>query len=113
MTATEIRNVTGITDDALLNAACECERKEELAEEIAAAIVKAHGYDRGLYNNQVFKFDKVSEVLARYGFKYIGSNEDEESHWFYNKNTNDDIYIYPKEWFPNQGNFRFLNFHLF
>ena len=70
MNYNEIRNVTGIYDDDELNAACECERKELLAERIANKIVSSHGFCKGLYNGDVFKFDKVKKVLRDFGFKY-------------------------------------------
>lgn len=112
MTYTQIRNITGINDDAELNAACECERRDEMAERIAEAIVKSHGYYRGLYNGDVFKFDKVCEVLAEFGFKYIKADEDDECHFFFNKETNDDIHIWPVTFYPKQGDMRFENFLL-
>ncbi len=110
MTATQIRNVTGITDDAMLNAACETERKEDLGSEIAAAIVKAHGYDRGLYNGRVFDFGVVTDTLAKYGFKYAGADDDKECHYF--KRKTDEIVIYPTCYYPELGKFRFENFLL-
>ena len=112
MTATQIRNVTGITDDAMLNAACECERKDELAEKIANEIIKSHGYDRGLYNGNVFDFDKVKHIVEPYGFKYKGADDEHESHVFANRDTGDELEIFPETWFPMQGKFRFANFLL-
>ena len=110
MTATEIRNVTGITDDAMLNAACETERKEDLGSEIAAKIVKAHGYDRGLYNGHVFDFGVVTDILAKCWFVYAGADNDNECHYF--KSKTDEIVIYPTCYYPKLGKFRFKNFLL-
>ena len=113
MTSTEIRNTLGIYDDDMLNAACECERKDELADKIAHAIVNAHGYDRGLYNGHVFKFDKVRKVLKDFGFEYCWSDDEREEHRFMNHDTKDEISIFPKTYYPNQCDMRFSNFLLF
>lgn len=113
MTATEIRNITGIYDDDMLNAACECERKDDLAEKIAHDIVKAHGYDRGLYNNQIFTFAKVCEVLGKYGFSCVTPTEDDmesEIHRFLNEETDDEITIVPVIYYSKLDKFRFANF---
>lgn len=112
MKQTEIRNVLGVYDDPLLNAACECERKDELAENIAHTIVKSHGYNRGLYNGDVFNFQKVCKVLKEFGFSYVRCFEKEKSHFFKNHKTGDKIYIYPVFFYPELGNFRFDNFHV-
>lgn len=112
MTYNEIRNVTGIYDDDELNAACECERKELLAERIANKIVRFHGFCKGLYNGDVFRFSWVKEVLEDFGFKYERSDDETECHYFINKETGDEISIYPITYYPNQDAFRFLNFHL-
>lgn len=110
MTYTEIRNITGVRDDDMLNAACECERKDDLAEKIAHDIVKAHGYDRGLYNLQVFDFGKVREILANYGFVYTCANDEDETHIFTHKDTLDEITIVPVLYYPKLDKFRFANF---
>ena len=112
MNYTEIRNITGIYDDDVLNAACECERKELLSERIANKIVRFHGFRNGLYNGNVFRFPWVKEILEDFGFKYEKSDDDEECHYFENKKSGDEICIYPVTYFPNQDAFRFLNFHL-
>lgn len=115
MTATEIRNITGIYDDDMLNAACECERKDDLAGKIAEEIVKVHGYDRGLYNNQIFTFAKVCEVMEKYGFSYVTPTEDDiesEIHRFLNEKTYDEITIIPVIYYSKLDKFRFSNFLL-
>ena len=109
----EIRNILGIYDDDLLNAACECERKEDLAEKIANKIVKFHGFHKGLYNGDVFKFGYVKEILEDFGFKYEKSDDDLECHYFKNKDNGYEISIYPVTYYPNQDAFRFLNFLLY
>lgn len=112
MTAIQIKNVTGITDDALLNAACECERKYELAEKIASEIIKSHGYNRGLYNGNVFDFDRVKRIVESFGFEYKGADEERESHVFANTDASDELTIFPVTWYPLQSKFRFANFLL-
>ena len=113
MKPTEIRNILSIYDDDMLNAACECERKDDLADEIANEIVKAHGYNKGLYNGHVFKFALVEKILGKFGFKYVWSEDESEEHWFFNMETKDEISIFPKTYYPNQGNFQFGNFLLY
>ena len=112
MNYNEIRNVTGIYDDDELNAACECERKELLAERIANKIVSSHGFCKGLYNGDVFKFDKVKKVLRDFGFKYENPDDENECHVFWNKETGDEICIYPVTYYPSQDAFKFWNFIL-
>ena len=113
MTYNEIRNVTGIMDDPTLNAACESERKEILAEEIAAKIISYRGFNKGLYNGDVFRFPYVKEVLKNFGFEYVESDDETESHHFANKETGSEIYICPKTYYRKQDAFRFRNFLLF
>ena len=111
MTYNEIRNITGIRDDDALNAACECERKDDLAEKIAHDIVTAHGYDRGLYNGHVFSFAKVCEVMKKYSFVYITPDADDvenEIHRFWNEETDDEITIVPVHYYPKLDKFKFL-----
>lgn len=113
MTYTEIRNITGVRDDDMLNAACECERKDDLAGKIAEEIVKVHGYERGLYNNQIFTFAKVCAVMEKYGFVYVTPDEDDrenEIHRFWNEETDDEITIVPVIYYPKLDKFRFANF---
>ena len=112
MTNKEIRNVTGIYDDDVLNAACECERKELLAERIANKIVKAHGFCEGLYNGDEFSFDKVMEVLRDFGFEYENPDDESECHVFFNEKSGDEILVYPVIYYPCQGEFRFWNCQL-
>lgn len=113
MTYNEIRNVTGIYDDDELNAACECERKEVLAERIASNIVKVHGFSKGLYNGDVFSFERVRKILGSFGFAYKRANDERECHEFANKKSGDVICIFPTTYYHCQGNMRFENFHLF
>lgn len=113
MTYNEIRNITGIRDNDMLNAACESERKENLAAIIADEIVAAHGYTRGLYNKHIFTFSKVCAVMEKYGFSYVTPDEDDrekEIHRFWNEETDDEITIVPVLYHPKLDKFRFANF---
>lgn len=110
---TEIRNILGIEDDDTLNAACECERKDDLEEKIVKEIIKAHGYEGGnIYSGRIFKFEKVREILESFGFKYVWADDESEEHWFFNEETNDEVSIFPETYYPVLGNFRFANFLL-
>lgn len=108
--ATEIRNVLGIYDNDLLNAAVECERKEDLSTQIVRKIKSFHGVEK--FYGVILKFAYVKEVLEDFGFKYDKSDEDAECHLFSNKITGDVVEIYPDIWYPCQGTMRFQNFIL-
>ncbi len=111
MKATEIRNILGIYDDDMLNAACESERKDELADEIVKKILKFHGKEK--FYKDVFNFSWVKEVLESFGFVYFFSDEENEEHRFINNVTKDEISIYPVTFYPNQGAMRFKNFLIY
>lgn len=110
MKATEIRNTLGIYDDDMLNVACDTERKEDLQDEITKAICDFHGVSK-LYGTTL-QFGKVKEVLESFGFTYVCADEKNESHCFFNKETGDDIDIYPVMWYPQQDAMRIQIFLL-
>lgn len=114
MKATQIKNLTGIKDDEILNAACECERKDDLADEIARKITKSHGFE-SLYRNNVFSFAKVCAILSEYGFTHVIPDDYDcelEQHRFVNETNGDTIYLFPVNFYPNLNKFRFANFLL-
>ena len=104
-TYTQIRNVTGIEDDDELNAAVECERREALEDKIIGE------FFGGLRNPNVFVFDKVCAALAdKFGFKYVGHDDDREEHMF--SNGEDVLHLFPKIYYPQQGSFRLRNAYI-
>ena len=107
LSATEVRNILSIYDDDELNAACLAERLENLQDEIAKKICEAHGVSK-LYG-PLFKFEKVKEILKDFGFKYAWADEKEESHFFFNHETGDEIDLYPTIWYPKQGEMHIQN----
>jgi hypothetical protein len=107
LSATEERNILSIYDDDELNAACLAERLENLQDEIAKKICEAHGVSK-LYG-PLFKFEKVKEILKDFGFKYAWADEKEESHFFFNHETGDEIDLYPTIWYPKQGEMHIQN----
>ena len=87
LTNNQIRNITGITDDDELNTAC----MEEDADNLASNIVKDLRDEYGFYNiydkNVVLDFNVVKDLLEqKYGMKYLGFDENSESHSFANDN---------------------------
>ena len=110
-TATELRNMLGVEDDDELNTAVETEEDEEMTGNIANTIARTFGY-KGIYDrNAVFNFYKVWDILKRvYGFEYHGFDEEAESHIF--NNGKYELEIYPKQFYPRQGDFQFQNMHI-
>lgn len=82
---TQIRNMTGITDDDELNAACDTERKEELMSKVWRAIDRLDSDRQGRYPINV-NFNKLCDVLGRnFGFRYDSSDIDNNSYIFVNE----------------------------
>lgn len=96
---TQLRNILGITDNDEWNAAAETERKEDLASEIWRAIAKLAG---GNPREKSFKFSDMANMLkAQFGFKYVGSNDEQEYHEF--SNGEDTLTICPDWFYTKQG----------
>ena len=108
MRATEIRNVLSIYDNDELNIACLAEKKEDLQDELIGQLCDVHGVSK-LYG-ATLKFSLTQEVLENFGFKYLRSDEDAESHQFFNKDSGEEIKIYPLTWYPKQDAMRVFNF---
>lgn len=107
----KIRNITGITDDDELNTAC----MEEDADNLASNIVKDLRNEYGFYNiydkNVVLDFNVVKDLLEqKYGMKYLGFDEDTESHSFANDNFI--VEIWSKEGYPRLAQFHLQNIHV-
>lgn len=82
-TNNQIRNVTGISDDDELNAACEAEDKEELLGSIARDLCEEYGYSNLYDKRAVFDFGFVKSLLEeKYGMRYLGYDEESEAHSF-------------------------------
>lgn len=82
---TQIRNMTGITDDDELNAACDTERKEELMSKVWRAIDRLDSNRQEKYPI-VVNFNELCNVLGRnFGFKYDTSDIDNNSYIFVNE----------------------------
>lgn len=82
---TQIRNITGISDDDELNAACDTERKEELMSKVWRSIDRLDSNRREKYPI-VVNFNELCNVLGRnFGFKYDSSDIDNDSYIFVNE----------------------------
>lgn len=111
LTNNQIRNITGITDDDELNTAC----MEEDADNIASNIVKDLRDEYGFYNiydkNVVLDFNVVKDLLEqKYGMKYLGFDENRESHTFANDNFI--VELWSKEGYPRLAQFHLQNMHV-
>lgn len=100
-TYTQIRNVTGIYDNDMLNAAVEAERREDLEGSIARDL-------GGYRDRKVLYFPDVCKLLKdKYGFEYERAYDEEQSHIF--SNGNDELFICAEPYYPNQGTFKLRN----
>ena len=100
-TYTQIRNVTGIYDNDMLNAAAEAERREDLEGSIARDL-------GGYRDRKVLYFPDVCKLLKdKYGFEYERAYDEEQSHIF--SNGNDELFICAEPYYPNQGTFKLRN----
>ena len=109
LTYTQLKNILGVDDNDEWNAAAEAERKEELESEVWRAIVKLAG---GNPRKNVFEFgDLVNMLNSQFGFKYVGCDEEEESHKF--ENGKDKLFIYPVHFYCRQGKMKIDNMHIF
>ena len=82
---TQIRNMTGITDDDELNDACNTERKEELMSKVWRSIDRLDSNRREKYPI-VVNFNELCNVLGRkFGFRYDSSDIDNDSYIFVNE----------------------------
>ena len=102
-TQTQIKNITGIQDDDELNAGVEAEKHEDLEQSIVM--------DLGRYEDKMLKFSDVCNLLKnKYGFEYIGGDDNNECHNF--TNGTETVSIFPKIYYPKQGTMRLSNLHV-
>ena len=107
-TNNQIRNVTGISDDDELNAACETEDAEELLGSIARDLCEEYGYSNLYDKNAVFDFDFVKSLLEeKYGMRYLGYDEESEAHSFGDGRFT--IRIWSEKNYPRLAKFHFNN----
>jgi len=108
-TNTQIRNTLGIYDDDELNAAVECESKEEILGKIFNYLSElAHGQNP---YNYTYRFNEIVDAFAKFGFDYVGPDEEEESHVFMNGDT--EIMVTPTMFYTKQGEMRIRNANIF
>ena len=109
LTNAQIRNITGIYDDDMLNAGAEAEQAEQLEGDIFRSIGEiAQGNPR----KNTFNFSDMANMLKeKYGFNYKGIDDDAEGHIFTNGKY--ELYIYPDTFYANQGAMRISNLHVF
>ena len=112
LTNNQIRNITGISDDDELNAACMAEDEGDLESNIVKDLKDEYGfynvYDKGV----LLDFDFVKELLKqKYGMNYLGFNEKDESHLFGNNDFV--VAIWTKENYPRLSKFHLQNIHVY
>ena len=109
LTNTQIRNITGITDDDELNAAAETEEKEQLESNIWNAIAQMAG---GNPRKTSFDFGQLAEMLkTRFNMKYIGTDENQECHTFTDGVNKLDIF--PSTYYPKQRTITLYNMSVY
>ena len=109
LTNTQIRNITGITDDDELNAAAEAEEKEQLESNIWNAIAQMAG---GNPRKTSFDFGQLAEMLkTQFNMKYIGTDENQECHTFTDGVNKLDIY--PSTYYRKQGTITLYNMSVY
>lgn len=85
LTNTQIRNITGITDDDELNAACLAEECDELGSNIIKDLRDKYGFKRFYDKDTVLDFDFLKKLLKeKYHMNYLGFNESDGGHSFGN-----------------------------
>lgn len=112
LTNNQIRNITGISDDDVLNAACMAEDEDDLESNIVKDLKDKYGfynvYDRGV----VLDFNFIKELLKqKYGMKYLGFDEKDDSHLF--RNNDFAVAIWSKENYPRLSKFHLQNIHVY
>jgi len=109
LTNTQIRNITGIHDDDMLNAAVETERQEQLESNIWRSITKLAG---GNPRKTPFEFAQLVQMLKQnYGMKYAGKDDNNECHTFTDGTNRLDIF--PTTYYPKQGTITLYNMHVY
>jgi hypothetical protein len=112
LTNKQIRNITGISDDDELNAACMAEDEDDLESNIVKDLKDEYGfynvYDKGV----VLDFNFIKELLKqKYGMNYLGFDEKDDSHLF--KNNDFVVKIWSKENYPRLSKFHLQNIHVY
>jgi hypothetical protein len=107
----QIKNITGIYDDDELNAACMSEEAEDIGSNIAKDICNKYGFHSIYDKNAVLDFGFLKDLLEqKYGMKYLGFDENDESHLFGNDNFI--VEIWSKEDYPRLAQFHLQNMHV-
>ena len=107
---TQLRNVLGIHDNDEWNAAAETERREDLESEIWKSLADLAG---GNPRKTPFNFQDAIDILKNeFGFKYVGYDEERESHKFINKEQ-DELEIFPVSFYTQQGHMRIKNMNIY
>ena len=102
MSYRQMRNVLGDYDDDDLNAAVEAEEHEDLEGQIRAAISEL---------GTQMEFDDLCELLEeRFGFEYVGPDENREAHAFSNGESR--LNVFPRTYYDRQGTIRVRNLYV-
>lgn len=112
LTNNQIRNITGISDDDELNAACMAEDEGDLESNIVKDLKDKYGFNNVYDKRVVLDFDFVKELLKqKYGMNYLGFGEKDESHLFGNNDFV--VEIWSKENYPRLSKFHLQNIHVY
>lgn len=111
MDARQVRNVLGIYDDDLLNAACDAMESEEMESRVWK-VFERHMSNRIRIEDAIFETEPVfRELEKQFGFEWKSSNE-EYQEWVLTNGTFD-LFIYPVWYYERPGNtFAMYNYHV-
>ena len=113
MDARQVRNVLGIYDDDLLNAACDAMESEEMESRVWKEVFSKHMTCRnGRSDKRVFQAEPVfRELNEKFGFEWKCSDE-EHQEWVLTNGTFD-LFVYPVWYYERPGNvFSMYNYHV-
>ena len=97
--ARELKNMLGDYDEPELNAACDAEECEDIADDIVNDLCQQYGYDSLYDKGSVFDFDYLKQLLEqKYSMKYLGCFEDDEAVVFGNDKYQ--FVLYPVNFYP-------------
>lgn len=111
MDARQVRNVLGIYDDDLLNAACDAMESEEMEERVWK-VFERHMSNRIRIEDAIFETEPIfRELEKQFGFEWKSSNE-EYQEWVLTNGTFD-LFIYPVWYYERPGStFAMYNYHV-
>ena len=105
---TQIQNMTGIEDNDDLNASVESESNQDMEGQIWRGLKEVANGENPY--KTILNFHDVANMLEqKFGFRYVGGDEEQECHDF--SNGDYVLYIFPVTYYPQLGEFQLENYH--